>query len=68
MVKESGFKPWALHGPKGANMSVELETFANLILQECNRLFDAQSDTKTLTHKQIVDKIKKHFDPSDTGL
>jgi hypothetical protein len=68
MVKEAGFKPWALHGPKGSNISVELETFANLITQECNRLFDAQSDKKTLTHKQIVDKIKKHFDPNDTGL
>ena len=68
MVKESGFKPWALHGPKGSNIELELETFANLIIEECARLFDAQSETKTMSHKQIVNKIKNHFDPKDTGL
>lgn len=68
MVKEAGFKPWALHGPKGSNIESELETFANLIIEECNRLFDAQSESKTMSHNQIVNKIKKHFDPEDTGI
>ncbi len=67
IIKESGFPPWALHGPKNSNMKIELETFANLLIEECNRLFDAKSDSKMMTHKQIVEKIKKHFDPKDDG-
>ena len=61
LVKRAKFAPWALHGPKNGNIRTELETLSTLLVQECAGLFDATSDSKTMTHKQIVTKIKNHF-------